>query len=91
MYPHPLALTSSPVLDFQPLRILWTLVLFFALKWCRIDRTPQSQSVRVEPRDDAEVERRRQKLLQACNGFRDYDDHLKTFFNTEPNTKTQSE
>eukprot|EP00903_Cladosiphon_okamuranus_P021362 g19632.t1 len=54
------------------------------------DRMIDSQSVRVEPRDDVEVEGRRQKLLKACNGFRDYDDHLKTFFNTEPNTKTQT-
>ncbi|CAM9849611.1 unnamed protein product [Pylaiella littoralis] len=40
-----------------------------------------SQSVRVEPRDDAEVEERRQKLLRACDGFREHDDHLKMFFN----------
>lgn len=57
----------------------------------RIGRRIQSQSVRVEPRDDAEVEGRRQKLLKACNGFRDHDDHLKLFFNTDPNPKTQSE
>eukprot|EP00752_Nemacystus_decipiens_P009113 g8137.t1 len=54
------------------------------------DRMIDSQSVRVEPRDDAEVEGRRQKLLKACNGFRDHDDHLKLFFNAEPNTKTQT-
>lgn len=56
-----------------------------------LDRRTQSQSVRVEPRDDAEVEGRRQKLLKACNGFRDHDDHLKGFFNTTSNPKTQSE
>jgi len=40
--------------------------------------------------DDVEVEGRRQKLLKACNGFRDHDEHLKKFFTTDPQ-KTQSE
>lgn len=46
--------------------------------------------MRVEPRDDVEVEGRRQKLLKACNGFRDHDEHLKKFFIDDPQ-KTQSE
>lgn len=45
------------------------------------DHAPQSQSVKIEPRDDAEVAERRTKLLQACNGFKDHEEHLKKFFN----------
>lgn len=40
--------------------------------------------MKVEPRDDAEVEERRQRLLVACDGFRAHDDHLKQFFNKPP-------
>ncbi|CAM9483241.1 unnamed protein product [Ectocarpus sp. 12 AP-2014] len=54
------------------------------------DRMIDSQSVRVEPRNDVEVEARRQKLLQACNGFREHDDHLKKFLNPSPNPQVQN-
>lgn len=40
--------------------------------------------MKVEPRDDAEVEERRQRLLIACDGFRAHDEHLKQFFNKPP-------
>eukprot|EP00904_Undaria_pinnatifida_P007506 jgi/Undpi1/3886/HiC_scaffold_16.g07254.m1 len=45
------------------------------------DRMIDSQSVKVESRDDAQVEEKRQRLLLACGGFRAHDDHLKSFFN----------
>lgn len=40
--------------------------------------------MKVEPRDDAEVEEKRQRLLIACDGFRAHDEHLKQFFNKPP-------
>ncbi|CAM9825244.1 unnamed protein product [Ascophyllum nodosum] len=49
-----------------------------------VERMVYSQSVKVEPRDDAEVEERRQRLLIACDGFRAHDEHLKQFFNKPP-------
>lgn len=50
----------------------------------------QSQSVKVESRDDAQVEEKRQRLLLACGGFRAHDDHLKSFFN-DPTPKAMGE
>lgn len=35
----------------------------------------------MEPRDDEEVEAQREKLLRRVNGFSEFDDHLKSFFN----------
>lgn len=37
----------------------------------------------VEPRGDAEVEAQREKLLKRVNGFSEFDDHLKSFFNSD--------
>lgn len=47
--------------------------------------------MRVEPRNDEEVEARRQRLLEACNGFKDHDEHLKNYLNPPSNAELQSE
>ncbi|CAM9090654.1 unnamed protein product [Scytosiphon promiscuus] len=54
------------------------------------ERMIDSQSVRVEPRNDDEVEARRQRLLEACNGFKDHDEHLKKYLNPAPRAELQS-
>lgn len=46
--------------------------------------------MKVESRDDAQVEEKRQRLLVACGGFRAHDEHLNSFFN-DPIPKAMGE